>query len=205
MTWRIIPLSTGHLGSVVDLHLRSFPGFFLSFLGKKFLSEFYRSYVSSESSIGLIAVDESTNIVLGAVVGPLEPEGYFRRLVLRRWWAFALASLPAVVKRPAIVFRLFRAVHYRGDSPLGQSLALLSSIAVAPEAQGLGIGQELVKAWLQEVRCRGGQGAFLTTDAEANEAVNCFYQRLGWKLDCTFVTTQRRRMNRYVYDFLERP
>jgi hypothetical protein len=61
----------------------------------------------------------------------------------------------------------------------------------------------MVEAWLGEVRRRGGPGAFLTTDAEGNEAVNAFYQRLGWRLESTFTRPEGRVMNRYVRDFAE--
>ena len=70
-------------------------------------------------------------------------------------------------------------------------------------SQGQGVGQALVEACLFEVRRRGGQGAFLTTDAKGNEAVNCFYQLLDWKLESSYSKAQKRRMNRYIYDFRE--
>ena len=41
----------------------------------------------------------------------------------------------------------------------------------------------------------------VATDAEGNDSVNAFYQRLGWKRETSYVTSQGRRMNRYVLDF----
>jgi GNAT superfamily N-acetyltransferase len=200
----IRPLKIEDVEAVVKVHSASFPGFFLSFLGPRFLDLFYRSFLEDSAGIGFVAlnVDE---FVIGCVVGPLVPGGYFKRLLRRRWWAFCLASASALLRRPWIACRLLRALWYRGDAPEGDSVtqALLSSIAVAPEAQGQGVGQALVKAWLYEVRRRRGQGAFLTTDAEGNDAVNYFYQRSGWKLESSYTTVQRRRMNRYIYDFRE--
>jgi len=198
----IRPLIDSDLKMVVKIHLSSFPSFFLSFLGPRFLELFYRSFLEDSAGIGFVALDVDER-VLGSVVGPIEPGGYFKRLMKRRWRAFCLASASALLRRPWIASRLLRALWYRGDAPEGDSVprALLSSISVAPEAQGRGVGQALVEAWLFEVRRRGGQGAFLTTDAEGDEAVNCFYQRLGWKLESSYTTAQKRRMNRYIYDF----
>jgi ribosomal protein S18 acetylase RimI-like enzyme len=200
----IRPLIDSDLKTVVKIHLHSFPGFFLSFLGPRFLELFYRSFLEDSTGIGFVALDGDGSVI-GSVVGPLVPGGYFKRLMRRRWWAFSLASVSALLYRPWIASRLLRALWYRGDVPGGDSVprALLSSIAVAPEAQERGVGQALVKAWLFEVRRRGGQGAFLTTDAEGNEAVNQFYQRLGWKPGGSYTTAPRRRMNRYIYDFQE--
>lgn len=200
----IRPLSLDDLGKVVKVHLSSFPGFFLSFLGPRFLELFYRSFLEDSAGIGFVALDEDGRVI-GSVVGPIVPRGYFKRLMRRRWLAFCLASVPALLSRPWIASRVLRALWYRGDGPEGDSVprALLSSISVAPEAQGRGVGQALVEAWLFEVRRRGGQGAFLTTDAEGNDAVNYFYQRAGWILESSYTTAQRRRMNRYIYNFRE--
>jgi ribosomal protein S18 acetylase RimI-like enzyme len=193
-------LGADDVAAVVAVHLRAFPSFFLSFLGPRFLREFYSSFLVDPMGRGFVAVDESGRM-LGVVVGPLNPAGYFKRLLKRRWWAFCLASVSAVLRRPTVAPRLFRAVVYRGEAPDGPVRALLSSIAVDPQVQGGGVGRLLVERWVAEVRAAGGTGCFLTTDAEGNEAVNAFYRKLGWKLEGSYCTTEGRRMNRYVFDF----
>jgi dTDP-4-amino-4,6-dideoxygalactose transaminase/ribosomal protein S18 acetylase RimI-like enzyme len=201
---RVVQLRPDHVAGVVDVHMRAFEAFFLTFLGPKFLAEFYRSFTEDAAGVGVVAEERGTGRVLGAVVGPLVPGGYFKRLLKRRWWAFCMASARAVLRRPSVAGRLVRAVFYRGESPHeGPERALLSSICVDPAAQGGGVGRAMVEAWLGEVRRRGGPGAFLTTDAEGNEAVNAFYQRLGWRLESTFTRPEGRVMNRYVRDFAE--
>jgi len=200
MTIRIEPLSVQYRDQVVAVHLRAFPSFFLSFLGPRFLREFYGSFLVDPMGRGFVAVDGGGR-VLGVVVGPLNPAGYFKRLLKRRWWAFCVASAGAVLRRPAVVPRLFRAVLYRGEAPGGPVRALLSSIAVDPQVQGGGVGRKLVERWVAEVRAAGAGGCFLATDADGNEAVNAFYRKLGWKLESSYSTKEWRRMNRYVLDF----
>ena len=199
MDTKILPLTNQDIKEVVDIHIRAFPDFFLTFLGAGFLKEFYKSFLYDEQGIGFVAIEDGR--ILGAIVGPLNPNGYFKRLLKRKWHAFCLASLKAVVKKPSVIKRLFRAVFYRGQSPQGGERALLSSIAVSPDAQGKGIGKALVMKWLDVVKAKGGKGAFLTTDAEDNDSVNGFYQALGWKLESAYKTPDGRKMNRYVYDF----
>lgn len=201
MPFHVEPLAPHHVDTVVAVHLRAFPGFFLTFLGPRFLREFYGSFLADPTGIAFVAVDDPTGDVLGSVVGPMVPAGYFKRLLKRRWWAFCLASAAAMLKRPSVVRRLFRAVFYRGESPPGGARALLSSISVAPEAQGRGVGRALVDAFVCEVRRRGGRGCFLTSDAQGNEAVNRFYAVCGWRLESTFTRPDGRTMNRYVLDF----
>jgi len=199
-TAQVRALKIDDVAAVVAVHLRAFPSFFLSFLGPRFLREFYGSFLVDPVGRGFVAVDEGGR-VLGVVVGPLNPAGYFKRLLKRRWWAFCLASVSAVLRRPTVAPRLFRAVVYRGEAPGGPVRALLSSIAVDPQVQGGGVGRLLVERWVAEVRAAGGSGCFLTTDAEGNEAVNAFYRKLGWNLEGSYCTKEGRRMNRYVFDF----
>ena len=58
-----------------------------------------------------------------------------KRLLKKKWYAFCIASMGAVLKNPRIIKRLFRAVFYRGESPPDGQRALLSSIAVSPNVQ----------------------------------------------------------------------
>jgi len=193
-------VNAGDLHDIAELHLSAFPGFFLSFLGKRFLEEFYRGFLLDEKGIGFVA-QKKNGTILGVIVGPLSPRGFFMRLLKKRWWAFCLASVTALLKHPTCISRLFRAVFYRGEAPSGRPRALLSSIAVSPDAQSKGVGENLVKAWMAEIQKQGAQGCYLTTDALHNETANRFYNRMGWKLESSFVTPEGRRMHRYVYDF----
>jgi len=193
-------LTTGDIDDAVRIHLEAFPNFFLTFLGPRFLREFYGSFTWDPMGVGFVAKDPASNCLLGVVVGPTNPEGYFRRLLKKRWWAFCIAAAGAVVRHPGLIPRLARAVFFRGNPPADMPRALLCSIAVSPQAQGRGIGEALMQAWVKEVQSRGTRGCFLTTDAHDNDKVNRFYQRLGWRLESTFVTPEGRLMNRYTFD-----
>jgi ribosomal protein S18 acetylase RimI-like enzyme len=196
----VTSLSSSHIDTVVEIHLKAFPNFFLSFLGLRFLREFYTSFLLDSQGMGYTASAPDGQI-LGVIVGPVDPRGYFKRLLKKRWWAFCLASISAVVRRPSCVSRLFRAVLYRGESPSGTKRALLSSIAVDPNTQRAGVGKRLVEHWVEEARRRGASGCYLTTDADGNDEVNAFYQGLKWRIESTYTTPEGRRMYHYVYDF----
>jgi len=191
-----------HLDDAVTAHLAAFPGFYLSWLGRQFLREFYAAFLHDRNSVAFVASD-ARGRALGVIVGPLDPAGFFRNLVRRRWWAFGLASMNSILRRPWKAWRVLRAVSYRGESPPGPVRALLSSVAVLPEAQGFGIGRKLVSRWVEEVRHRGVTGCYLLTDAEGNDRVNSFYRSLDWKLEFTNATPEGRKVNRYILDFAE--
>lgn len=182
---------------LAEVHVAAFPGFFLSTLGEPFIAAFYRGFLDDRTAVTVVArrIDGS---VVGAAVGTTEPAGFFRRLLRRRWPDFVAAGARAVARRPSLAPRLAGAVLYRGDPPAKAGWALLSSICVAPAAQGDGIGQHLLAAWTEAARSHGVWQAYLTTDAQDNDAVNRFYQGQGWVLSETYSAHQGRRMNRYT-------
>ncbi len=204
MNFEIVEINRKNTSEVVNIHMRAFPGFFLTFLGPRFLKEFYDSFTYDAAGIGFVAEDGETGKILGVIVGPLVPDGYFKRLLKKRWWAFCLASTIAILKKPVIIKRLFRALFYRGDAPEGPQRSLLSSIVVSPDVQNQGIGKALVEKWVHQVQQRGSAGCFLTTDAHNNDKVNHFYQKLGWKIESTYTTPEGRLMNRYILDLSEK-
>lgn len=196
----VIALGPEHIGQCVDLHLQAFPEFFLSQLGPRFLTEFYRAFIDDPDALTGVVVDQG--LVRGVVVGSIRPDGFFSRLLKRRWFAFAWASLASVVRQPMMTPRLLRAVRYRGGVPIDVDGALLSSICVAPEAQGRGVGAALIHHFAQGAR-QAGMGAYLVTDKVDNQATNVFYLRQGWRLAGSYRTPEGRAMNCYILDISE--
>jgi ribosomal protein S18 acetylase RimI-like enzyme len=184
------------LDNVVEVHLKAFQGFFLSFLGFAFLKEFYAGILRDLTGIHYLA--EIDGKIQGLVTGTTQPAGFYSRLLAQRWWAFGLAALPHVVKNPHIVPRLLRAFQKSAENASLKDTATLMSIAVLPEAQGGGMGKALVEAFLAEAHRRGCAYVNLTTDAVNNEAVNAFYRRQGFRLVRTFETPEKRLMNEYI-------
>ncbi|MDH7568696.1 MAG: GNAT family N-acetyltransferase [Armatimonadota bacterium] len=192
----IRPMEPPDLGAVVAIHLESFPGFFLSFLGPRFLSLLYESL--SADAEGVVLVADLHGSTVGFVAGVTSQAGFYRRLLRRRKWAFALAGAGAVLRRPSIAPRLWRALRRPTEASQSAADACLMSIAVRPSTEGKGLGRRLVHAFCEEMRRRGVGAVSLTTDRDHNERVNRFYQQLGFRLARTFVTPEGRAMNEYV-------
>lgn len=181
---------------VVAVHISSFPGFFLSFLGPRFLSLFYSGICSASEGIAFVYLNEA-GFPAGFVAGTANPGGFYSRLLKRDWLKFALASIVPVLRKPAVIGRVLRAVSHPSDNPIGDEAAGLFSIGVLPELQGTGAGKKLVQAFLLEARQRGCERVFLTTDRDNNDAINSFYEKLGFEIDRQYVTPEGRRMNEY--------
>jgi ribosomal protein S18 acetylase RimI-like enzyme len=186
------------LNALVQLHRAAFPGFFLTSLGPWFLWLLYREFSNEEGGICIVAEDVSG--LLGFVAGTAVPRTFFRAVLWRRGWVFALAAIPGLLRHPRLWFRkCVGALFYRGEHPESMTGAgLLSSLAVAPQSAGKGVGQKLVDAFCDELRRRGVRSLYLTTDEVNNERANGFYRKCGFHLAGTFERPGNRRMNRWA-------
>jgi GNAT superfamily N-acetyltransferase len=182
------------VGQVVAVHLCSFPGFFLSLLGSRFLSLFYSGIVSATEGIGFVYLDGG-GVPVGFVAGASNPGGFYTRLLKRYWLKFGLASILPVLRKPSIIKRVARAVFHPAGNPVGENFAGLFSIGVRPELQGTGAGKLLVQAFLSEAQARGCTRVYLSTDRDSNEVVNEFYLRCGFTVERQYATPEGRRMN----------
>lgn len=190
------PMVPTDVRPLARLHRAAFPGFFLSSLGEPFLVQLYRGFLADDSAVNVVARADD-GAVLGAIVGTTSPAAFYGRLARRRWPGIGLACARVVLSRPKVAWRLLRSVGYRGGEGIGEGAALLSSICVAPQEQGVGLGRRLLETWMGEVARRGVDTALLTTDADNNEAVNRFYQKHGWTVSSTYRTPEGRLMNNY--------
>lgn len=192
----IRPMNADDVESVVRIHLASFPNFFLSFLGPRFLSLFYSGVCVAQEGIAFVYLSESKK-PSGFVAGTSNPRGFYSRLLKRDWLKFALASIVPILKKPSIFSRVARGVSHPSDNPVGNDVAGLFSIGVLPELQGTGAGKALVQAFLDEARGRGCKKVFLTTDRDKNDSVNSFYSKMGFTIERQYTTPEGRRMNEY--------
>jgi ribosomal protein S18 acetylase RimI-like enzyme len=193
-------MEMGDCAAVVSIHLRSFQGFFLTFLGHRFLKELYSGILADPTGIAFVCEDQGH--ILGFVAGTAEPAGFYQRLLRKCWWRFGLAALPAVIKKPSVCLRLFRAFSMPKQVTLEKGRGTLMSIAVAPDEQNRGIGRDLVNAFLQEAVQRGLHQVDLTTDKLNNDTVNSFYLRQGFVCLRSFTTPEGRQMNEYCIDLV---
>jgi ribosomal protein S18 acetylase RimI-like enzyme len=197
------PMLPPDVDAVVGVHLTAFQGFFLSFLGPAFLRELYAGILEDPSGIALVH-DRGTGAD-GFVAGTDHPAGFYGRVRRRRWWRFGLASVGAVMRKPAVAIRLVRTLAAPQQATTRQGRGLLMSIAVAPPAHGAGIGGQLLDAFLAVARARGLDSVSLTTDRDGNDRVNDFYIQHGFQLERSYVTPEGRHMNEYALDLTSRP
>jgi ribosomal protein S18 acetylase RimI-like enzyme len=165
-------------------------------MGKGFIRQYYRGLLLSNRSVALISTNEMGE-VNGFVTGVINPSAFYKEMIRKYWYRFLFASIPAALKKPAIVPRLIRAIRKPKMSCKGDNYAELTSICVKPLAENMGYGKELVKSFIDEACKRGCKQVVLYTDAEGNEKVCKFYSSLGFRLAREYLTPEARRMNEY--------
>ena len=181
---------------IVKVHIASFPGFFLTFLGPRFLRLLYTALMERDGGVLLVAKKDAQ--VAGFVGGVLKQQGFYSQLVKQHKWRFGISCFAAIAKRPRIVPRLFRALRRSSEAKQSAAQACLMSIGVDPTIQGKGIGRALVTAFCEELRKKGCPSVCLTTDKVDNEKTNCFYQGLGFSIAREYTTPEGREMYEYV-------
>jgi len=190
-------LNKNEVKRIVDIHLQSFKGFFLSFLGPSFLYHYYSCLIESESGTGLVLSKDSQ--IRGFACGTTSPPDFYRVLIKKKWLPLAIASIPAMIRQPSIFIRLAREVFKRPrKTEFSVKKAELLSICVHPGWEGNGFGKILLKGFINCAIRKGINTITLTTDRDGNQKVNAFYQNNGFKISRTYVTAEGRWMNEYV-------
>lgn len=182
---------------IVEIHINAFEGFFLTFLGPKFLRLLYVGFIEQ----GVLRVAEADSYVIGFSAGTEQPDVFFSNLRKNKWLSFFLAATPGLIKKPSLVIKkLYGAVFYKGDSVerLNSSF-LLSSLAVDPYSKGKGIGKFLIND-LNEVLTekRISESIYLITDKNENGSVLGFYNKCGFSIESEFNQSGQREMLRLI-------
>lgn len=182
---------------IVKIHLETFEGFFLTFMGKGFLKQMYSSYIRHDKSNILVAIDE--NVVVGFLAYSEDMSGLYKHMIKRRLIPFAWYSLGAFLRKPKVFIRLIRAFLKPGESKREESYIELASIGVDPQAKGQGIGTKLIERLKDEVDFSAFAYITLETDVENNEYANKFYRKNGFNVEREFETREGRKMYEYRY------
>lgn len=183
------------INDIVSIHLETFRGFFLSFMGRGFLRLMYRSYAEYNASGVLVALENEKPIGFLAYSGDLS--GLYKYMIKKRLIPFAWYSLGAFLRKPTVFMRLVRAFLKPGEARREENYVELASIGVAPDSKSNGVGSKLIETLKTMVNF--GNYAYITleTDAVDNDVANRFYQKNGFARVREFKTNEGRRMFEY--------
>lgn len=183
---------------VVSIHLAAFQGFFLTFLGRGFLRQMYRSYCEYNQSGLLVAFDENKQPI-GFIAYSGDISGLYRYMLKKKLMPFAWYSLGAFLRKPKVFMRLIRAFIKPSETRREVSYVELASIGVKSDLKSKGVGSQLINRLIETVDFSKYAYITLETDAIDNNDVNCFYQKNGFVLKREFETHEGRKMNEYRF------
>ncbi|QSR30588.1 GNAT family N-acetyltransferase [Nocardioides sp. S5] len=192
---------------VVDEHLAHFPDNVFGQMGRRFLTEYYRTFLDGPHAEAVVTVAEGSRV--GYLVGILDVREH-RRLV-RKFHSRRLAwhATAALARRPRMAAGLVRrrisvrltALRSRaGANGNGsEAIAVLSHVAVRAEARGLGLGTSMILQFVERAQNSGAQTVSVATRAGTAGAGE-LYRQLGWKLTRERDTFDGRRIELYDLD-----
>ena len=92
---------------IVAIHMKTFEGFFLTFMGKGFLTKMYLSYCDHPDSGLLVAEEDGAPI--GFLAYSANMSGLYKSMIKKRLFFFAFYSIGAFFRKPKVFMRLIRA------------------------------------------------------------------------------------------------
>lgn len=185
------------INDIVTIHLNTFSGFFLSFMGRGFLNQMYRSYCDHAESVLLVA--EENGEAVGFLAYSVNFSSLYKSMIKTRLIPFAWYSAGAFFRKPSTFFRIIRAFLKPGEAARKEDYVELSSIGVNPDNEAEGIGTLLISELSKRVDFDRYAYITLETDAINNEKAIHFYEKNGFIKERAFETTEGRKMYEYRY------
>lgn len=185
------------INDIVSIHLNTFTGFFLTFMGRGFLNQMYRSYCDHDES-GLLVAEEN-----GKAVGFLAYSGNFSGLykfmIKTRLIPFGWYSVGAFFRRPSAFMHIIKAFLKPSEVKRDEKYVELSSIGVDPTIKSKGVGSLLIDELKRIVDFNKFAYITLETDAVNNDGAIHFYEKNGFVRERMYETDEGRKMFEYRF------
>lgn len=185
------------INEIVTIHLNTFTGFFLTFMGRGFLKQMYQSYCDYDES-GLLVAEEDGK-ALGFLAFSSNFSGLYKFMIKTRLIQFGWYSTGAFFRRPSAFMHIISAFLKPGEAKREEKYVELSSIGVDPNVKSKGIGSKLIDALKDNVDFDKYAYINLETDAVDNEGAIHFYEKNGFVRERMFETDEGRKMYEYRF------
>ena len=185
------------INEIVTIHLNTFTGFFLTFMGRGFLKQMYQSYCDYDES-GLLVAEEDGK-ALGFLAFSSNFSGLYKFMIKTRLIQFGWYSIGAFFRRPSAFMHIISAFLKPGEAKREEKYVELSSIGVDPNVKSKGIGSKLIDALKKNVDFDKYAYINLETDAVDNEGAIHFYEKNGFVRERMFETDEGRKMYEYRF------
>lgn len=186
------------IDEIVIIHLNTFTGFFLTFMGRGFLRQMYQSYCDHEESGLLVA--EGDGKTVGFLAYSSDFSGLYKFMIKTRLVQFGWYSMGAFFRRPSAFLHIIKAFLKPSEVKRKEKYVELSSIGVDPNVKSKGVGSKLIEKLKKLVDFEEYAYITLETDAVNNEGAIHFYEKNGFIRERMFVTDEGRKMYEYRFE-----
>lgn len=186
------------INDIVSIHLNTFTGFFLTFMGRGFLNQMYRSYCDHDESGLLVAEKDGKAVGFLAYSGNFS--GLYKFMIKTRLIPFGWYSVGALFRRPSAFMHIIKAFLKPSEVKRDEKYVELSSIGVDPTIKSKGVGSLLIDELKKIVDFNKFAYITLETDAVNNDGAIHFYEKNGFVRERMYETDEGRKM--YEYRFL---
>ena len=193
--YRTVSMDT--VPGIAQVHLVSFPGAFLTCLGRRALEASYGWFVGKPQTVAFAACAEEE--VVGFTNGWVPKGDWVGPLIRDSWPHLCVGLLRALIRHPGIAIPLIWArrgaarIWFRrtvgANQPSYQqgfthskdiAIGSLASIAVIPGLRGTGVASRLLELFLAESERRGVSAVRASTNSD-NRRARAFYEKMGWR------------------------
>lgn len=201
------PMRPADLPYVLDAHRANFPDNLVGRLGDGFLNRYYRCFLIGPHSVATIA--EWDGEVCGYLTGVVDAHRHRRLVMERHGRPMAFLALRGLMSHPLLAAALVvsrsrtlarRAVGRGAGSRHADRIAVLSHVAVSGDARGVGIGNAMIRDFVERARASGAVRACLAT-RDGPDGAGLYYERRGWTLVSRRRTVDGRPIRLYEFDF----
>ena len=187
---KVTKAQEAHIPAMALCHIKSFPGRFMTEMGKTWLCALYRFFIMHKKSICQVTVYIDGKIIGLAVGGDQNIRDEFLSTALCRYphiifWKF----LSNRIVRRVLLQELARKLHRKNTAALSKKTQLsnsrissgsLLSICVLPDYEGAGIAGKLIESFQLACKTEGYEQLTLSVLKENSHAA-AFYKKHGWR------------------------
>lgn len=185
------------INDIVSIHLNTFTGFFLTFMGRGFLNQMYRSYCDHNESGLLVAEEDGKAVGFLAYSGNFS--GLYKFMIKTRLIPFGWYSIGAFFRRPSAFMHIIKAFLKPSEVKREEKYVELSSIGVDPTIKSKGVGSLLIDELKKIVDFNKFAYITLETDALNNDGAIHFYEKNGFVRERMYETDEGRKMYEYRF------
>lgn len=172
---------------IAQLHKEGIKKGFLSSLGMQFLTRLYWA-INNEPGAYILVADEN-GIVAGFISGVVDIQGFYKRILLRRWFHL-MAPLVGYLINVSIIKKVVETVLYglktkKNESHASECTAEMLSVAVNNNYRGQGVGKKLVDA-LENFFKKENVKEYTVVTFSLDNSSNGFYNACNFSFAGTF-------------------